>query len=80
MYISPNDVGSAVERGHVERRHVVLALLVQVSLSGDEALNARHVVALDRLDNVYPQLPSTSAKTNEKNERKAGEGKKTKHD
>lgn len=53
---SPNNVGAAVERSHVERSHVVLPLLVQVSLAGDVALHARHVVALHGLDHIHPQL------------------------
>lgn len=73
---SPDDVGAAVERSHVERRHVVLPLLVQVSLAGDVALHARHVVALHGLDHVHAQLKPSKSKRSKEHTAEVALGKK----
>ena len=72
----PHDFGPAVKGGDVQRGHVVLALLVEVSLAGDEALHACEVVALHRLDHVHTQL--TRPKKKDKNRKKRSNGTKRK--
>ena len=80
----PHDFGPAVKGGDVQRGHVVLALLVEVSLAGDEALHACEVVALHRLDHVHTQLTrpkkkrQEQKKTIERNETKNKNKKKEK--
>ena len=71
----PHDLDSAVEGGDVQRGHIILALLVQVSLARNEALHAREVVALHGLDHVHSQL----ANEKKKNETKRNEAKRNRH-
>lgn len=63
---SPDNLGPAVEGSDVKRRHIVLALLVEVSLSGDIVPYACHIVALHRLDHVHPKLHTAARRTKRK--------------